>query len=115
LYLILKILWRVLFMDIKDSVTKCANLIGREFRDENGQLREGQISDGESIMAFKNGLLDGGDEPAYHNVYYHMEWFKAGQLHRDGDEPAIVHRDDNREICEYWKNGEFIKVDRRYV
>lgn len=74
---------------------------GKEFRNEDGSLMEGDKFKNNVIMRFHNGLLDGQGEPAIECIDGHMEDWTAGY---------ITKIDDIRgKYSEVWKDGVRIK------
>ena len=47
-----------------------------------------------------------GDQPAIIYADGSQEWFKEGKFHRDGDQPAIIYADGDQE---WYKEGKRIK------
>jgi len=84
------------------------------FLDSNKTPRNGTFfaPDGKTIVRFKDGLIDGDVydsegklrrvSPAIES-YGHIEFWRQGKLHRDGDLPAIS--TNKFTVKEYWKNG----------
>ena len=79
---------------------------GKEFRNDGGELMEGDIFKNGIIMRFHNGLLDGQGEPAIETNHGHIEYWEKGQRTR------VVTDYFNTE--EIWENGKMIssKTDR---
>lgn len=74
---------------------------GKEFRNEDGSLMEGDMYKNNVIMRFHNGLLDGQGECAIECMDGHMEEWKNGY---------ITKVDDIRgNYSEIWENGVRIK------
>lgn len=96
------------------TVSEVGKYIGMCFLDpETGELRNGDYPINDKILRFKNGYLDGGDDPAYSTKSFHHEFLKEGKLHRNNGEPAVVHLSDDKVfedvkvIKEFWVNGEY--------
>jgi hypothetical protein len=80
--------------------------------DEQGKPLQGELVTEEGmILRFKGGLLDGdvytaaGRSVALPAVESpgHVEWWRAGRLHRDHGLPAVISK--NFTIWEWWVNG----------
>lgn len=79
--------------------------------DAEGRPLHGEVITGEGvILRFNNGLLDGDIQmgkklislPAV-EMAGHLEWWRAGRLHRDSGLPAVI--SDNFTVKEWWING----------
>ena len=92
------------FSKKSDTAARFTHLAGQQLTDEHGKpfINDTIDSDTGAILRFKNGFLDGGRLPAIECDDAHMEFYKDGQLHREGG-PAVV--SDYGKIKEYWKNG----------
>ena len=86
------------------TAARFTHLAGQQLTDEHGKpfINDTIDSDTGAILRFKNGYLDGGKLPAIECDDAHMEFYKDGQLHREGG-PAVV--SDYGKVKEYWKNG----------
>lgn len=60
-------------------------------------------SDGTEVHVEKGKLHRDGDEPAVIHADGVKEWWKNGKYHRNGDGPAIIYPSGTKE---WWKNGE---------
>lgn len=99
-----------------DTISRVTHMFGVTFRDkETEELRQGDLFGGDVIMRFKNGLLHGDDIPAVEYNDGHMEYFRHGVLHRDGNRPAIIDVSGKKKLYEFWNNGEFIKSGGRVL
>ncbi len=82
---------------------------GKEFRDADGELKQGDVLRNGTILRFFDGKLDGDGEPAVECQDGHMEWWKEGKLHRDAsDGPAVTticEQEDGTAYGEKWENG----------
>ncbi len=79
-------------------------------RDADGNIQDGDVLFAKMIMRFKNGLLDGGDEPGVSCTDGHLEYWKNGKLHAIG-RPAVltIREDEDGNVYEeYWENGKRI-------
>lgn len=54
--------------------------VGKQFRDESKNLRDGDMFAKGVIFRFKNGFLDGADEPAIETEDGHIEYWQKGQI-----------------------------------
>ena len=70
--------------------------------EEGGQLNEHYNA---RVWTKDGEIHRDGDKPAMVYTNGSKHWYKHGKLHRDGDKPAIVHDKDFPEDNEYWKNG----------
>ena len=87
-----------------ETVARFTHLAGQQLTDEHGEpLVNDTIDKGTgAILRFRNGFLDGGNLPAVECDDFHMEFYKDGQLHREGG-PAVV--SNYGKVKEFWKNG----------
>ena len=87
-----------------ETVARFTHLAGELLTDEHGQplVNDTIDKDTGAILRFRNGYLDGGNLPAVECDDSHMEFYKDGQLHREGG-PAVV--SNYGKIKEFWKNG----------
>lgn len=60
--------------------TRYEQYVGKRFRDDEGNLREGDIYKDGVIMRFRNGYLDGGEDPAIETGDGHIEYWSEGQI-----------------------------------
>ena len=92
------------FTQKSDTAARFTHLAGQHLTDEQGNplVNDTLDADTGAILRFKNGLLDGGHLPAIECDDAHLEFYKDGQLHREGG-PAVI--SDYGKIKEYWKNG----------
>jgi hypothetical protein len=86
------------------SAARFTHLAGQLVTDEAGGPLVNDTIDKETgaILRFRNGLLDGGALPAVECEDFHMEFYRKGQLHRDGG-PAVVA--DGGKVKEHWNDG----------
>ena len=87
-----------------ETVARFTHLAGELLTDEHGQplVNDTIDKDTGAILRFRNGYLDGGNLPAVECDDSHMEFYKDGQLHREGG-PAVV--SNYGKVKEFWKNG----------
>lgn len=86
--------------DLTETKARYLQYVGVQFRDDDKNLREGDIFKDGVIMRFKNGYLDGGDLPAIETEDGHIERWTQGQL-TDIATDWLSHR-------EKWENGKRI-------
>ena len=69
-----------------ETVARFTHLAGQLLTDEHGQplINDTIDKDTGAILRFRNGYLDGGNLPAVECDDSHMEFYKDGQLHREG-------------------------------
>ena len=87
-------------------------------RDAGGNPLEGiRVTEDGIIRRFHNGLLDGDSytpegkritQPAVEGPG-HIEYWREGRLHRDGDLPAVSTKGFTHK--EWWEQGEWIKCE----
>jgi hypothetical protein len=88
--------------------------------DGNGGALQGTVvacdgAGGLSILRFFNGFLDGDRGGAGGAVIAlpavespgHLEWWRAGRLHRDNGLPAVIA--ENFTLREWWENGKRVR------
>lgn len=92
------------FSQKSDTAARFTHLVGQQLTDDHGKplVNDTLDADTGAILRFKNGFLDGGHLPAIECDDAHLEFYKHGQLHRDGG-PAVI--SDYGKVKEYWKNG----------
>ena len=88
--------------DLIQTKARFLHYTGKVFRDEHGNLLEGDVYRDETILRFHNGLLDGQELPAVEGIDCHIERWKEGFLQR-----VTTDYMDRREI---WKNNVPIEI-----
>lgn len=83
------------------SNARFSHLTDELFKTPDGKIFSGEFIKDEVLYRVKDGLLDGGEDPAV-ICGSHVEYYSKGKLHRD---PGYAVLDLCGEYAETWHNG----------